>query len=198
MAFEQLGALHDTGFEGGPLAGLDDVRQQLQRPRPAGHAARGGIAEHVVRDPVELDALRHLLQSAREVRRQIGYRQAAGQGLCKLGPGRTQGTGLVAQLVPHPRLGRHGAAEQQLRRRRARQRFTVEGQGVWDCAWDCACKGPCDGGCAACVIGSGTRQGRRRSSVKGSSGLGTAGTTAIGPGVWPKRKKRARRRLSAV
>ena len=37
----------------------------------------------------------------------------------------------------------------------------------------------------------------RKSSVKGKSGLGLTTRGVIGPGVWPKRKKRASRRLSA-
>ena len=37
----------------------------------------------------------------------------------------------------------------------------------------------------------------RKSSVNGNSGFGTAGAGFILPGVWPWRKKRARRRLSA-
>ena len=61
--------------------------------------------------------------------------------------------------------------------------------------------GLCEGtGRKAQVIGCSGRQGfggRRRSMVNGNSRLGSAGDTSIVPGVWPKRKKRARRRLSA-
>jgi len=37
---------------------------------------------------------------------------------------------------------------------------------------------------------------RRKSSVQGKSGLTIAGTSGCSPGVWPMRKKRAKRRLS--
>ena len=40
-------------------------------------------------------------------------------------------------------------------------------------------------------------QARRRSSVNGKSGLRASLPTDIAPGVWPVRKKRARRRASA-
>ena len=126
QTFQQLGALHDAGFDGGPLTRLHDVRQQFQRPGPAGHTAGCGVAEHVVCDAVELDTLRHLADAAREVARQIGHTACSRQGLGKFFPRGAQGAVVVTQFVPDARLGRQGAAEQQVRGRRVRGRLGLE------------------------------------------------------------------------
>ena len=166
-----------AGLDGRPLARLDQQRQQFQRPGPAGHA---GVAEDVVRDAVVPDALRHLAHAAVQV---VGRSSppAAAAGLGKSLPGRAQHAAAAAQFVPHPRLGRQRAAGQRVRRRVLGARSGSKGSGL----------------CEAARRVSG-RHGRRRSRVNGNSRLGAAGATSIVPGVWPKRKKRARRRLSAV
>ena len=178
---QQFGALLDAVLDGRPLGRLDEQRQQLQRPWPAGHA---GLAVDVVRDTVELDALGDLADAAVQVLGDVQPARLRWQRAGETLPGRAQFAAFATQFVPDAGFGRQGAAAQRVRRRVCSRRRGVDGQRALrgHGAGRSARHGPA---------------GRRRSTVNGNSRLGAAGCTAIAPGVWPKRKKRARRRLSA-
>jgi hypothetical protein len=137
-----------------------------------------------VRDTVAADLLRHLGHAAVEVgcARSVS---AAGVGsqCAKRCQGPAHGAGRRAQFVPHAGLGRQRAPQQGVQRRVVRRGFEGQRALALAHAWNV-------GGAASAL----------HAQVQGERelGLGCAGFTIIGPGVWPKRKKRARRRLSAV
>ncbi len=117
---QQFGALRHAGFYGRPVGGFDELRQQLQRPGACGIANLRVFAEDVVRDAVELDALRDLNDAAVEVvghvdrTRRLRLRLRHRQRLRKTLPGVAQRASAGTQLIPHAGLSRQGVAEQRV------------------------------------------------------------------------------------
>ena len=73
---QQLGPLHETGLDFRPVRRLDQERQQFQRPGARRHAIG---AKDVVGNPIPLNLLMDLGQSAVQVRRWAASRRRGGQ-----------------------------------------------------------------------------------------------------------------------
>ena len=170
---EHGGALGDRHRHLGPLLRRDDQRHRVQGPRPVGPIGRGidVVGDAVFQDaPVdEFQALAHFVRRHR--------------------------VEMVEELLP---VRTYAAIR--------RQHFVVAVGAVGIDGEEGAGHGALSGAlgpqsnhprpeCApgAIILG----QKRRKSSVNGCSALSSTGLTPTLPGVCPKRKKRARRRLSA-
>ncbi len=196
---EQSRALHHTALDPGPLVGIDDEWQQLQRPRAA-RIALGGM--HVVGGAVLAHALLHACGARGQFRRgRADAAQRLEEGaphLTRRGFRRSRRVGAVAQFVERFLRGDTGPAQCPLR-------GAVQGlRGPLGRVIGHACIMPTmafGGRPRSSGARSPAHQGRRRSSVSGNSLLRSAGASMRcakpSPGEWPIAKKRPSRRLSA-
>ena len=166
-AVQQLGALRDAGLDGVPLRRRQQQGQRVHLPGPIGAL---GVGVHVVRDAVLADLALHQRQRVGHLGALAGG-EAAQEGV----PVRPRLAGRRQELVVAAFEG--GVAGEEL----------SQHAGIVEAGFtsDNSAK---PYGCADVL---------RRSSVNGKSGLRSSFGTFIAPGVWPMRKKRARRRASA-